>query len=465
MRLQDGCYARVRNPQPVLHGRSNDMKNLRLDIRKIFDAGLKAADPGEAIRRTVKLTEKQLMIGDREYDLGSFDGVMVVGAGKAAASMTTALEGILGSYVTGGVITTKYGHGLALKVVSVTEAGHPIPDESGVRGSERILNLLESAGERDLILCVISGGGSALLPMPAGDISLHDKRKTTQVLLDCGADIHEVNTIRKHISGIKGGRLAEAAFPGTLVTFMLSDVIGDDPDVIASGPTVPDRSTFRDCIKIVDKYDLGEKLPHSVIEYLKSGVQGTEPETPKPGDLVFDRSLALVIGSCALSVSSAKQKAVELGYDTIILSSCIEGETREVAKVHAAIAKEILKSGNPVSAPGCVISGGETTVTIRGDGLGGRNMEFVLATAIEIDGLGGVTVLSGGTDGTDGPTDAAGAIADGSTVQTARARGLDAANYLRNNDSYHFFEATGDLLITGPTMTNVMDLRIFLADD
>ena len=438
------------------------MKNPRTDIRKIFDAGLKAADPGEAIRRTVKLTGKRLVIGDREYDLGAFDRVLVVGAGKAAASMAAALEGILGSYITEGMITIKYGHGLALNVVSVTEAGHPIPDESGVRGSERILGLLEGAGERDLVLCVISGGGSALLPMPAGDIALHDKQKTTQILLDCGSDIHEINTIRKHISRIKGGRLAEAAFPGTLIALLLSDVTGDDLDVIASGPTVPDGSTFKDCMEIVDKYDLGEKLPPSVIAYLKSGVQGREPETPKPGDRVFDRTFALVIGSCALSVFSAKQKAVELGYNAIILSSCVEGETRDVAKVHTAIAKEVLKSGNPVSTPGCVISGGETTVTIRGDGLGGRNMEFVLAAAIEIDGLGGVTLLSGGTDGTDGPTDSAGAIADGTTVQAARGMGYDATRYLRNNDSYHFFEATGDLLMTGPTMTNVMDLRIFL---
>jgi len=438
------------------------MKNPRSDIRAIFDAGLKAADPGEAVGRAISLEGELLLVGDREYNLGAFDRIIIVGAGKAAASMSAALEGVLGPYLTEGIITTKYGHGCALKGVSVTEAGHPIPDEAGARCSRRILDLLEGVGERDLVLCVISGGGSALLPMPIGGISLDDKQKTTQALLDCGADIHEINTIRKHISGIKGGRLAMAAFPATLVTLVLSDVIGDDLDVIASGPTVPDRSTFADCMEIVDKYDLGERLPPSVVAYLKNGVQGRETETPKPEDRVFDRALALIIGSCALSVFAAKEKAVELGYNAIILSSCIEGETREVAKVHAAIAREIQRSGNPVPAPGCIISGGETTVTIRGDGLGGRNMEFVLAAAIEIDGLGGVTLLSGGTDGTDGPTDAAGAIADGSTVSSARDRGIDAARYLRNNDSYHFFEATGDLLITGPTMTNVMDLRIFL---
>ncbi len=438
------------------------MKNLRRDIREIFDAGLKAADPGEAVRRAITLAGEKLIIGDREYDLNLFDRVIVVGAGKAGASMAAALESILGSYITEGMVITKYGHGLALKTISVTEAGHPIPDESGVDGSRRMLDMLKRAGEKDLVLCVISGGGSALLPMPVSGISLHDKQETTQALLECGADIHEINIIRKHLSGIKGGRLAEAAFPGTLVALILSDVIGDDLDAIASGPTVPDGSTFGDCMKIMDKYDLESKLPRSVVARLERGVSGTVPETPKPGNPVFDKTFALIIGSCALSVSSAKQKAFELGYETIILSSSIEGETMEVAKVHAAIAREILKSGNPVSTPGCIVSGGETTVTIRGDGLGGRNMEFVLAAAIEIDGFEGITLLSGGTDGTDGPTDAAGAIADGSTVQVARVRGLDAEAYLRNNDSYHFFEKIGDLLITGPTMTNVMDLRILL---
>ncbi len=441
------------------------MRNLRSDIRKIFDAGLEAADPGKAIRSTVTRAGDRLIIGDREYHLSSFEEITVVGAGKAGASMAAALEGILGSSLTGGMVITKYGHGLPLETVLVKEAGHPIPDDSGVDGSKRILTLLKAAGEKDLILCVISGGGSALLPMPVSGISLHDKQETTRVLLECGADIHEINSIRKHLSGIKGGRLAEAAFPATLVTLILSDVIGDDLDAIASGPTVPDRSTFTDCMKIVDKYRLEDKLPSSVFAHLERGINQTVSETPKPGNRVFEKTFSIITGSCSLSVSSAKEKAEELGYETIILSSSIKGETSDVAKVHAAIAKEILKSGNPVSTPGCIVSGGETTVKIQGDGLGGRNMEFVLAAAIEIDGLDGITLLSGGTDGTDGPTDAAGAIADGSTVQTARERGMDAGEYLRNNDSYHFFETTGDLLITGPTMTNVMDLRIILTGD
>jgi len=438
------------------------MNDPRADIRAIFDAGLKAADPGEAIRRAVRLTGEQLMVGDRRYDLGAFDRIVVVGAGKASASMTAALEDILGPRITEGVITTKYGHGTSLRGISVTEAGHPIPDEAGASGSRRILALLEGAGERDLVLCVISGGGSALLPLPADGVSLQDKQETTQALLDCGADIHEINTIRKHISEIKGGKLAAVAFPATLVTLVLSDVIGDDLDVIASGPTVPDRSTFADCMEIVNRYDLENVFPPPVMAYLKDGIKGNHPETPKAGDPVFERTSVSIIGSNALSLSAAREKAVTLGYNTFILSSTVEGETREAAQAHAAIAREIQKSGDPVSTPACMISGGETTVTIRGDGLGGRNMEFVLAAAIELEGVEGITVLSGGTDGTDGPTDAAGAVADGSTVQKARDRGINAARYLMNNDSYHFFERTGDLLITGPTMTNVMDLRIFL---
>lgn len=438
------------------------MKDPRSDIREIFDAGLKAADPGEAIRRAVKLTGERLEVDGRTYDLNDFDRILLVGAGKAAASMAAALEGVLETRITQGVITTKYGYGTPLKSISVTEAGHPIPDEAGVFGSQRILDLLDGAGEHDLVLCVISGGGSALLPLPVDGISLTDKQKTTQALLDCGADIHQINTIRKHISEIKGGRLAEAAFPASLVTLVLSDVVGDDLDVIASGPTVPDRSTFADCMKIVEQYDLSESFPSQVMAHLREGAAGRCPETPKPSDPIFEKTHVRIIGSAALSLFAAREKAKNLGYSAIILSSFIEGETRDVAKVHAAIAKEIRASGNPVSVPACVISGGETTVTIRGDGLGGRNMEFVLAAAVEIEGMDGITFLSGGTDGTDGPTDAAGAVADGSTVARAREKGFNAARYLANNDSYHFFEATGDLLMTGPTMTNVMDLRIFL---
>lgn len=437
------------------------------DIGDIFNAGLDAANPREAIKRAVKLDEADnglLRVRDKEYDLNRFKRILVVGAGKAAAPMAQAMEELLGERLTGGVITTKYGHGLSLKIISVTEAGHPVPDSKGFAGTERILEMLQGTDENDLIFCLISGGGSALMPLPVAGLTLEDKQKTTQELLDCGATIHEINTIRKHISAIKGGKLARSAYPGTLIALILSDVIGDDLDVIASGPTVPDRSTFDDCIGIIAKYDLSKKIPSSVMEYLKRGQSGMEEETPKPGEPLFKKNAAVIIGSASLSLDAAAAKAKNLGYNTLVLSSCIEGETRDVAKVHSAIGKEVIKSGNPVRRPACIISGGETTVTIRGDGLGGRNTEFVLAASIEINAVDRITVLSCGTDGTDGPTDAAGAVADGATYALALDKGMKPEEYLRNNDSYRFFENAGGLVKTGPTMTNVMDLRVMLID-
>lgn len=440
--------------------------SLHRNVREIFDAGLKAADPGQAIKRAVKPgKDGELIVGGRKYKLNQFNRIVVVGAGKAASPMAVAIEDILGSYLSEGAITTKYGHGLSLKVISLTEAGHPVPDEAGLAGTEHILKLLHETKENDLIFCLISGGGSALMPLPVPGLTLEDKQKTTEELLACGAAIHEINAIRKHISAIKGGKLAKAAYPGTLITLILSDVIGDDLDVIASGPTVPDKSTFADCAAILEKYNITERVPPEVAAYIARGNAGLEPETSKPGDPIFDKAQAVIVGSASLSIDAARKKAIQLGYNTLILSTLIEGETREVAKVHTAIIREILKSGNPVTRPACIISGGETTVTIHGNGLGGRNTEFVLAAAIEISGLDDVIILSGGTDGTDGPTDAAGAVADGTTLSKALGKGYSAAEYLKNNDSYHFFEATGDLLKTGPTMTNVMDLRILLVGD
>jgi len=438
------------------------MNNLRSHIRDIFDYGLRAADPGEAIRRMIRLQDEQLTAGDDTFDLRHFERIFVVGAGKASAAMAKALEGILGDRIRGGAVTTKYGHGLSLDRVSINEAGHPLPDEAGIAATEEIVGLLDGCGDRDLVFCLISGGGSALMPLPVTGLSLADKQAATQQLLRCGATIHEINTIRKHISGIKGGKLAQAAYPATLVTPILSDVIGDDLDVIASGPSVPDGSTFQDALQILGKYNLTDSVPAGVRDYLVRGSEGKEGETPKGGDPVFERSFPVIIGSSRLSLMAARHRATELGYNTMILSSRVEGETREVARVHGAIAQEIVATGNPLARPACIISGGETTVTIRGDGLGGRNMEFALAAAMEIDGLAGVAILSGGTDGTDGPTDSAGAVADGGTIARAGERGLAAEDYLARNDSYHFFQAIGDLLLTGPTMTNVMDLRIIL---
>lgn len=403
-----------------------------------------------------------LSVDQQAYDLKAFRHIYVVGAGKAGGPMAAALESILGDRLTGGVVNVKYGHTLPVHRIELIEAGHPIPDDAGVQGAVRIVRLLESLDEEDLVFCVLSGGGSALMPLPVAGITLEEKQAVTGLMLDCGATINQMNTVRKHISQMKGGHLARLASPATVISLILSDVIGDPLDVIASGPTVPDPSTFADCLAIITRYQLENALPPSVNRYLQDGEKGRNRETPKPGDSVFDRVKNVLIATSRQALEAARTEAEHRGYHPLILSSSIDGETREIARVYAAIAREIRTSGHPVPPPACIISGGETTVTIRGKGKGGRNQEFVLAAAPGISGLDQTVVFSAGTDGTDGPTDAAGAIANGLTITRARKAGLDAESYLNQNDAYHFFEALNDLIITGPTNTNVMDLRLLL---
>jgi glycerate 2-kinase len=411
--------------------------SLRRQALCIFRAALKAADPYQAVLHHLRLPR------------GRFENIFVIGAGKASAKMAGAVERLLADRITGGEINVKDGHTAKLRRIKVNECGHPIPDQRGVAGARRIARIAQQAGPDDLVICLISGGASALMPLPAPGMTLAKKQKITRSLLACGANIHEINSVRKHISGIKGGQLARLVYPATLLTLILSDVIGDDLDAIGSGPTVPDRSTLADVRAVAAKYRIAIDLAEMA-------------ETPKPGDRIFGKTTNVLAGSNALAVDAAAQEARRLGFHTLVLSTFVEGEAREVAHVHAAIAKEIVTSGRPIRRPACVISGGETTVTIRGEGLGGRNQEFALAAAIDLADLPHTVLLSAGTDGTDGPTDAAGAIADGSTLARARALGLDAAAFLRNNDSYRFFEATGDLIKTGPTGTNVADLQLLL---
>ncbi|MDY6951275.1 MAG: glycerate kinase [Thermodesulfobacteriota bacterium] len=435
---------------------------MRQDAQEIFLAGVRAVDGKAAVRRHCRVQDDRFEVDGRAYDLRQFEQITVIGAGKAGASMAKALEEMLGDRITEGLVNVKYGHVVPLQRVQIVEGGHPVPDEAGRQGAEAIMERVGKAGEKDLILCLISGGGSALLPLPVDGVTLSDKQDTTKILLACGATIHEINAIRKHISVVKGGGLARAAHPGTLISLILSDVVGDDLDVIASGPTVPDSSSFADCMKIFEKYGIAEKVPVGVFDHIQKGMEGKVAENPKAGDPIFSATQNAIVGSNMESVLAAEEKARALGYKTLILSTMLEGETKEVAQVHAGIAKEILKTGHPLSPPACVLSGGETTVTIRGEGLGGRNQEFALAAAMGLAGLKGVVVLSGGTDGTDGPTDAAGAVADGETVDRAESLGLNPAASLSNNDAYPFFDTLGDLVKTGPTNTNVMDLRIML---
>lgn len=435
---------------------------LRKKAVAIFRAALEAADPVQAVLRHVQVKGDTLVAGKKRYRLDAFDNIRVIGAGKASAAMALAVERLLGSRISGGLVNVKYGHLAKLRRVELNECGHPVPDPAGIRGAERIAEIARGSGERDLLIVVISGGGSALLPMPAAPITLEEKQETTKLLLACGANIHEINAVRKHISGIKGGQLARLAYPATVLSLLLSDVIGDDLDVIGSGPTAPDASTFSGARAILEKYGLLDRIPASVRERIERGIAGEIPETPKADDPAFERTVNLVAGSNRLAVDAAARKARELGLRPLVLSTLIEGETRDVARMHAAIAREVLLSGRPARPPLCLISGGEATVTLRGNGLGGRNQEFVLAAAIDLAGIDGVVVLSGGTDGTDGPTDAAGAIADGMTLCRAERLGLDARQSLAANDSYHLFEPLGDLLKTGPTNTNVMDVRLVL---
>ena len=441
---------------------SSTIAKMRTHAMQIFRAGLQAVDPVEAIIRHVRLDGNSLIIGEEQFNLKDYDRILVVGAGKAVAPMAKALEDLLGNRIAGGVIVVKDKHGLPLKKIKVCEAGHPVPDQRGVHGTEQILSLVEKAGKRDLIICLISGGGSALLIAPAQGIALEDKQDATKLLLACGATIHEFNTVRKHLSRVKGGRLSQMAYPATVASLILSDVVGDDLDVIASGPTVPDSGTFQDARKILKSYNIWDQLAPSVRSHIEKAVAGQKEDTPKSDNPVFNRCSQVLVGANLQALEAAGQEAHNLGYRPLILSSKVEGEAREVAKFYMAVAKEILDSNNPIEPPACVLCGGETTVTLLGDGRGGRNQEFALAAALAIDGWDHIVALSGGTDGTDGPTDAAGAIADGTTVARARESGWDPKDFLQRNDSYRFFEKLDGLVITGPTRTNVMDMYLLL---
>ena len=441
------------------------MPSLRKHANQIFRHVLDILDPGQLVKEKVSIRDSTLIVEEREYNLNNYENIYVVGGGKACAPMAKAMEGLLGDKIDNGIIVVKYDHGLSLKKIETVEASHPIPDENGERGASDILRLLSGTGEKDLIICLISGGGSALLVQPHKGITLQDIQTASAELLACGATIDEINTVRKHLSSIKGGQLAKAAYPSTLITLMLSDVVGDPMDIIASGPTVPDGSTFEDAYSIIQKYSLEEKISNSVCGFLGSGKIGEIEETPEHGNKIFDNTQNVIVGSNKIALNAAEKRAKDMGYNTIVLSSLVEGESRDVAKFFAAIAKEVSRTDTPVSKPACIIAGGETTVTIRGKGKGGRNQEFALSAAMEIEGFEGVVILSAGTDGTDGPTDATGAIVDSNTCKDARKKfNLNAEEFLSRNDSYNFFKKTGEHIVTGPTMTNVMDIMISLID-
>jgi len=380
---------------------------------------------------------------------------IVVGAGKASAAMARAVEQRFPGEVS-GLIVTRYGHGVPTERIEIVEAAHPVPDAAGSAAAGRILRMVQGLTEDDLVLCLISGGGSALLALPAPGITLADKQAVNKALLKCGAAIGEMNCVRKHLSAIKGGRLAVAAAPAQVVTLMISDVPNDDPSVIASGPTVGDPTTAADALAILEKYGIAE--PASVVAHLRRG----DDETPKPGDKRLTRVDNRIIATPQQSLEAAAAIARRAGYAPLILSDSIEGEARDVALVHAAIARHCARNGQPAAPPCAILSGGETTVTVRGKGRGGRNAEFLLALAVALEGLAGIDALAADTDGIDGTEDNAGAIIAPDSLARAAARGIDAKALLADNDGYNFFAGLGDLMVTGPTFTNVNDFRAIL---
>jgi hydroxypyruvate reductase len=437
---------------------------LRHDALAIFQAALAAANASDAVKFHLHATKATLRAGRAHFALGLIGHVYVVAVGKAATPMAEAIELRCGKKFKRGLIVTKKGHlGAYAGQCDVIEAGHPIPDENSLRGGQAVLDLLHDLTATDLLIVAVSGGASALLCAPVEGVSLGAKQQTTDLLLRAGADIYELNAVRKHLSMLKGGNLAARAYPAQVLSLLLSDVVGDPLDVIGSGLSAPDQTTFVQAVEVLRKREVLTSVPSEVRDHLEKGVCGEVSETPKSGDGVFENVTNVVVGSSRQALDAASLEARRRGYRPLILSSRVQGEARDVARFHADILWETVTSGHPAQAPACLLSGGETTVTVRGQGKGGRNQEFALAAALALKGAANVACLCGGTDGTDGPTDAAGAIVTGETIARAEKMGLDAADSLARNDSYHFFEALGDLIKTGPTGTNVMDVNVMLA--
>ncbi len=450
----------------------NIEKIMHNDAREIFMAGLEVVDPEKLIHDRMKLDGSILKISadgsELSINLDDYSRLLLLGVGKASARMALAAEAVLGSRINGGLIVVKYGHTEDLKHVRLIESGHPVPDENSIQAADEMIKLCSDADENTLIINLISGGGSALLCKPYKDedftLSLADKQEVTKQLLACGAEIQEINCFRKHLSGVKGGRLAALMYPARSVNLILSDVVGDDLSSIASGMTAPDNTAYDDVFDLIKKYDLEDDLPKSVIRFLLSGQAGNTPDTPKAGDEVFSKTDNVLVGSNYLALKAAHNKAEELGYNTTILSSRITGEAREAAKFYFGIASDLTAHDNISGLPACIIAGGETTVILHGTGLGGRNQEMALAFMTELkqkpDLWSRIAFLSGATDGNDGPTDAAGGLVCSDILHNAEQ--VDLLSFLKDNDSYHALELTNSLLKTGPTNTNVCDIQVIL---
>jgi glycerate 2-kinase len=448
--------------QLIKNGETQLDRKARALALKSLESALNVADPRQIIKSKLSLKNSILKVNGHSFNLKKFRNIYVIGGGKASGLMAEALEELLGSHIKSGLVNVPRGIKNKTKIIKLHQASHPIPDETGVEGTRQMMEIAEQAEKDDLIICLISGGGSSLMPLPRGEVSIADKKEITDALLKSGATINEINTVRKHISDFKGGWLAKKAYPATILNLILSDVVGDPLDFIASGPTVPDSTTFSDAIKVLKKHDLWNETPASIKKVLSEGEKGLIPETPKADDETFKKVVNVVVGNNRSASLAACKCLKSDGLNTLMLSATLEGEARHVGVVLASIAHEVSVSGNPVSRPSGIVAGGETTVTVTGKGLGGRNQEIVLAALQKLEKIDGTVVASLSTDGIDGPTDAAGAIADGKTFVRARKTGLAPEEYLANNDSYHFFSKLGDLIFTGLTGTNVNDISIIV---
>jgi glycerate-2-kinase len=444
----------------VENGETDLTKKARKIALQSIQAALNAVDPQKLLRNKLVLKESTLHVDQLTFDLEKLGNIYVVGGGKASGSMAEALEDILGGYIKAGVVNVPHGDQSKTIRIKLHKASHPIPDQAGVEGAKQMVKIAHKAGKDDLLICLISGGGSSLMPLPREGVTLEDERQLTEILLKSGAAINEVNVVRKHISDFKGGLLAKHAYPATVLNLILSDVVGDDLASVASGPTVPDPSTFTDAKRVLEKYGVWELTPPSIRKILSEGAQGKVADTPKNGDPVFDKVHNVIVGNNRIACSAAVDQLKAEGANTLWLTSMLEGEARYAGTVIASICREIFVSGNPLRRPVGIVLGGETTVKVAGSGVGGRNQELTLAAALKLNGLEACTIASLSTDGVDGPTDAAGAIADGYTLKRAEQASLDAERFLANNDSYSFFQNLDDLIFTGQTGTNVNDVSV-----
>ncbi|MHA1238921.1 MAG: glycerate kinase type-2 family protein [Candidatus Odinarchaeia archaeon] len=458
-------YHFIKNREQILENAyDEENRECRRIILDLIEEALKSADPKLAVKNNLTLRGSLLKVKNIKFNLDNFDHIFVVGAGKASGYMAVAAEEILGDKISSGFVNILRGTKDRFKTerIQLNEADHPIPSEAGVQGARKIFEIAKKAGENDLLLCLLSGGGSALMPLPAPPVSLEDMKEITNLLLKSGANIVEINAVRKHISKISGGQLAAAAYPATVLSLIISDVVGDPLDVICSGATAPDESTFSDAVKVLKKYNIWDKCPKSIKERITKGVNGDVPETPKKDDIIFSKVYNVIIASNRIAVEAVRKKAIEKKFNTLLLSTFIEGEASSIGTVLGGIAKEIEKYNDPIKKPAVVVSGGETTVTLTGRGNGGRNQGVALAAAFKIKGVKNAVFTSFGTDGIDGKSDAAGAIVDDYTIVRSEKLGLDPMYYLKENAEYHFFSKLGDAIITGPTGTNVNDVMILL---